>query len=117
MDDGFLKLNPEDILNEVLNQIEQPDRVRVSNALFNWFVAVCRKKPVADLPARINKMKDAIAKMCEVMTFKAKGTTVLVEVVGSAETTFQQLMYGSDWFDGHPRLADFITEELFRPES
>lgn len=117
MSDMFLKLSPEDILNEVLGQIEHEDRTRVSNAIFTWFVASARKKPVADLPARINKMKDSIAQMCDVMTFTAKGAKILVEVVGSAETTFQQLMYGSDWFDGHPRLADFITEELFRTES
>lgn len=114
--DAFLKLNPEDILQEVLDQIEKPDRDRVANAVFTWFVRDCRKKSVADLPNRLNKMKDNILRMCEDMTFKAKGAKLEVSVVGSAESTFQQLAYGSDWFDGHPRLADFIVQELFRAE-
>lgn len=116
MIDTFLKISPETILEEILGQIDLDDRDRVSNSIFAWFLTDCRKKPVPDLPQRLNKMKESILKMCQEMTFKADGTKVVLEVVGSAETTFQQLMFGSDWFTGHPRLAEFITNELFRAE-
>ncbi len=101
---------------EGLNKrLAESDRERLSVMLYTWLATEAKKKPLADLPVRLEKMKDRIDNFSKTveLTFD-EDLSFTINAEGDAETTLLYLMRGTDWFDGHPDLPSLLAEECLQ---
>lgn len=75
--------------------------------------AMARKKPVPDLPERIEKMHKRISTMVEELQTGYEQAEIVVKVTGSAQTTLRLLERGTDWFEPMPDLSAEIIGIAF----
>lgn len=100
-------------IEEMLESITDTDRQKLAASIFEWVATKTRKKPVADLPQRLKSFQSDLEEMTRAMAFSYKDGTLYLEAYGRNDKTLMHLAYGSDWFEGHPRLGDFLLEKLF----
>ena len=85
---------------------------KISQALMNW-LRQARKRPVADLEARLRKMELAVVKMVENMKFDFTQGKIVIKVLGSDEDTLKAFRLGTNWFEPNPDLIETIVIGLF----
>lgn len=88
-----------DIINKTLERMRKLHHERCAAMVITWLVERAKKKPVPDLPQRIERMSKEIKAMCEVMRIEFQNGTWVVKVNGSAEQTYKKLRLGTDWFE------------------
>ena len=75
------------------------DRVEfVATALISWVQNHTTKRPLPDLPKRLEDFSKDIRKLAEDMRIKIEKGDLVVKVNGSAEQTLKRLRLGTDWF-------------------
>lgn len=101
-------------LEEQLNSLDKEERRKLADTIFQWVATRARKKPVPDLQERLNQLQKNLYSMADQLKFEVtESDQINLQVVGSAEHILKELTFGSTWFDGHPRLADFILKAVF----
>ena len=97
--------------NRLLEDREK--REKVVAAMVQWLAVKARKKPVADLDARLQLMQKRLTKMVEAMSFEIKDDELVVKAAGSDEETLKWFRLGSEWFEANPDLMETILSGLF----
>ena len=103
-------------LDDGLKHVTPQERKAISSATFHWLATVARKKPVPDLPQRLERMQSRIETMADQMVFQVKDGVLGVDVKGSASDVFVAIMFGTDWFAGHPDFLSFVARTLYPGE-
>lgn len=102
----------EETLDVAYASLTPKARRKVADAIYTWLATEARKKPVPDLPQRLNKAQDAIIRMCEQMKLNFHKGQVVITVEGSGEQIYKSLVYGSDWFEGHKDITSLVVSSL-----
>jgi hypothetical protein len=84
--------------DDTFEELRKDRKDRCATLLIAWVTANTTKRPIPDLPQRIEKFSKDITRMCDEMRIKMEKGTVVVKVNGSAEQTFKKLRLGTDWF-------------------
>jgi hypothetical protein len=105
-----------DTVNNVLLQrtMDKEQQKKVAEALMEWLRVKARKKPVADLEARLLHMHDRVTKMTKNMSVTIVKEKPIVRVSGSDEVTLKMFQLGTSWFDPNPDLTETIFSGLFK---
>ena len=97
--------------------LEQDGRERVRLALDNWLMFTARKRPVPDLPKRLEQFRKQIEVLAEYLTIEIGSEGYVVKTVGDAESTLRQLKRGTDWFDPASDVTEMILGAIFEQSS
>lgn len=105
-----------DSVNNTLKQrnTDREQQKKVAEALMEWLRVKARKKPVADLEARLIRMNDRVAQMTQNMSVTIVNEKPIVKVAGSDEVTLKMFQLGTSWFDPNPDLTETIFSGLFK---
>jgi hypothetical protein len=85
-------------VNDTFEELRKDHQDRCATMLIEWITVNATKRPIPDLPTRIENFSKDIRKLCEDMRIKMEKGTVVVNVNGSAEQTFKKLRLGTNWF-------------------
>jgi hypothetical protein len=85
-------------VDDTFEELRKTREQRIATMLIEWVTVNCTKRPLPDLPKRIEQFSKEIRHMCENMRIKMEKGTAVVKVNGSAEQTFRKLRLGTDWF-------------------
>jgi hypothetical protein len=85
-------------VDDTFEELRKDHKERCASLLIEWITVNCTKRPIPDLPIRIEQFSKEIRKMCENMRIKMEKGTAVVKVNGSAEQTFRMLRLGTNWF-------------------
>lgn len=83
---------------DTFEDLRETHQERIASFLIEWVAKNTTKRPVPDLPQKIERFSKDIKKLCENMRIKMEKGTIVVKVNGSAEQTFRKLRLGTDWF-------------------
>jgi hypothetical protein len=108
--DGWLK-------SEAGEALERGGRERIKEALENWLAFTARKRPVPDLPKRLEGFRKRIGLLADSLTIEIAPEGYVVKAVGDAESTLQQLKRGTDWFDPAQNVIEMIVGAIFEQRS
>lgn len=109
MDDIKLVLAGE--LNLKLEDREQ--RQRCVDVIMRWLTLEARKKPVADLQTRLDKVRQRLEHMVENMEFEFKDEQWVVKVAGSDADTYRMFQFGTSWFEPDPEQVERLIFGVF----
>lgn len=84
--------------DDTFEELRKDRQERCATLLIAWITDNATKRPIPDLPQRIEQFSKDIRKMCDAMRIKMEKGTAVVKVNGSAEQTFKKLRLGTDWF-------------------
>lgn len=107
-----------DRLAEDLNQRLKDKKYRdaVVTELMTWLTDKARKKPVADLPVRLERVRKQLEKSVENFVVKVDKNKIVVTAEGSAYTVLRMFRLGTDWFEACPDIAETVLVGLFNDE-
>lgn len=88
----------------------QPANDRVYNLLWNWLSLTARKKPLANLPDRLEVMRKRIRELADEAEIHYEKGELVVRVVGDASRTLAMFERGTDWFEPYEGVALKIAE-------
>src|SRR5574337_476125 len=86
-------------------------RDQVVAAIMNGFARV-RKKPVPDLPQRIQKLQERVHRMSEEVKLGFVGGRLVVTVAGSSEALMTEFRRGTDWFDPWEKVDEILLAAI-----
>jgi GTP cyclohydrolase I len=95
---GELRKIVDDGLEEHLESLREEQHERAATFLIQWVSENVTKRPLPDLPQRVESFSKDIRYMCQEMRIKMEKGTFVVKVNGSAEQTLKKLRLGTDWF-------------------
>ena len=84
---------------------------QVASAIMRMFDGL-RKKPVADLEQRAEKMRQRVNLAVESMSVEFSRDELVVKVAGSAEALLNEFRRGSDWFQPEPDVDKIILAAM-----
>ena len=91
--------------------VSPAQQARIASRLYRWLSLETRKKAVPDLIARLERMKERIDALAEIIEIEYFGSGIVVKAFVRSDETFRMLRRGTDWFDPHPDLErDIIAK-------
>jgi len=104
-----------DVAQEIFQEKvdDRQKRAQVAEKLMVWLAGEARKKPVADLPKRLESMRKKTEKMVEDMKITFEHGKLVVKVAGSSEDTWRMYRLGSDWFEPDKDAVERVLAGLF----
>jgi hypothetical protein len=93
--------------NAELERVRRDRHRYCATVIVQWLMERAKKRPVPDLPQRIEKFTKDVYRMCEQMRVEYEKGAFVVKVNGSAEQTYKLLRLGSDWFEPN---EDVVTQ-------
>lgn len=84
--------------DDTFEELRKDRQERCASLLIEWITVNATKRPLPDLPRRIDQFSKDIRKMCDEMRIKMEKGAIVVKINGSAEQTFKKLRLGTDWF-------------------
>lgn len=103
--------------SDVGEALERGGRERIKEALGNWLAFTARKRPVPDLPKRLEDFRKRIGIMADNLAIEIGSEGYVVKAVGDAESTLQQLNRGTGWFDPARNVTEMIVGAIFEQRS
>ena len=97
-----------------LNTEEARERVWV--ALDNWLMQKARKKPVSDLPRRLEQFRKRIEALARNVRLIYDTGNLVVKASGDNDATLRQLKRGTNWFDPLDDVEALITREILNEQ-
>ena len=84
--------------DDTFEELRKENKERCATLLIAWITDNATKRPIPDLPQRIEAFSKDIRRMCDEMRIKMQKGAIVVKVNGSAEQTFKKLRLGTNWF-------------------
>jgi hypothetical protein len=97
----------------VAETLDEGGRERLEKALTNWLSFTARKKPMLDLPRRLEDFCKRIRTLAESVRFEMTQDGIVVKAAGDAEVTLRMLERGTDWFDPARDVTEMIVNAVF----
>jgi len=99
------------------DEIEAADtkeaRERVKTVLDNWISFTARKKPLPDLPSRLEIFRKRIEHLAETFEIRYSGSDLVVTATGEDQATLAMIERGTDWFDPADDVKAMIVGAFF----
>lgn len=92
---------------------DKEQQQKVVTALMDWLTDKAKKKPLPDLQARLDEMRERVKKLVKGMTIEIKHDKPVVKAAGSDEDTWKMFRLGSSWFEPNPDLMETVLSGLF----
>lgn len=88
----------------------------IAQTIMNGFEAV-PKKPVPDLPQRIERMRERVYAMTADLRIGFVGESLVVKVAGSSEALMKELRRGTEWYSPWEKVDEILfAATLVDPE-
>ena len=99
-----------DTMNSTFKELtdDRAQRQKIVRAVMDWLENVATKKPVPDLPKRIEDFRKDMDRAAEGMRLVLVRGKLVVKADGSAEGTLRRLRLGTAWFVGYEDINDVI---------
>ena len=104
-----LKEAMDTLIKERLQDRKQRELV-VSSVMAGF--AQLRKKPVADLPQRMERMEKRIREMAEDVSLSFVNGRLVFKVVGSSEALMTELRRGSNWYEPWEKIDETVLAAI-----
>jgi len=101
----------------IVQALDDGGRDRVNQMLYNWLAFTARKKPLPDLPQRLEDFRKRIRVLADNLVLVMGQNGCVVKATGDAETTLKALERGTDWFDPVAGLTEMVAGAIFEQRS